>query len=62
MSLGPEPVTDHVRAEERVEGRARRQAEEPHVVSGQKTVGPKKRKAILPELEEHGKREHQLAC
>jgi hypothetical protein len=52
MSLGPEPVTDHVRAEER----ARRQAEEPRVVSGQKTVAPKKRKAILQELEERQKR------
>ena len=29
MSLGPEPVTDHVRAEERAEKRACRQAEEP---------------------------------
>ena len=56
MSLGPEPVTDHVRAEERAEERARRQAEEPRVVSGQKTVAPKKRKAIPPELEERQKR------
>ena len=63
MSLGPEPVSDHVRAEERAEERARRQAEEPRVVSGQKTpkkrqktVTPKKRKAIPPELEEWQKR------
>ena len=56
MSLGPEPVTDHVRAEERAEERARRQAEEPSVVSGKKTVAPKKRKAIPPELEERQKR------
>ena len=56
MSLGPEPVTDHVRAEERAEERARRQAEEPRVVSGQKTVAPKKKKAIPPELEERQKR------
>ena len=56
MSLGPDPVTDHVRAEERAEERARRQAEEPRVVSGQKkTVAPKK-KAIPPELEERQKR------
>ena len=52
MSLGPEPVTDDVRAEER----ARRQAEEPRVVSGQKTVAPKKRKVIPQELEERQKR------
>ena len=56
MFLGPEPVTDHVRAEERAEERARRQAEEPRVVSGQKTVAPKKKKAIPPELEERQKR------
>ena len=57
MSLGPQPVTDHVRAEERAEERARRQAEEPCVVSGQKTVAPKKRKVVIPpELEERQKR------
>ena len=56
MSLGPEPVTDQVRAEERAEERARRQAEEPRVASGQKTVAPKKRKTIPPELEERQKR------
>ena len=56
MSPGPEPVTDHVRAEECAEERARRQAEEPRVVSGKKTVAPKKRKAIPPELEERQKR------
>ena len=56
MSLGPEPVTDQVRAEERAEEHAHRQAEELCVASGQKTVAPKKRKAIPPELEEHQKR------
>ena len=56
MSLGPEPVTDRVRAEECAEERARKQAEEPCVVSAKKTVAPKKRKAIPPELEERQKR------
>ena len=56
MSLGPEPVTDCVRAEERAEERARKQAEELRVVSAKKTVAPKKRKAIPPKLEERQKR------
>ena len=55
MSLGPEPVTDHVRAEERMKEQAHRQAEELCVVSGQKKVAPKK-KAIPPELEERQKK------
>ena len=53
MSLGPEPVTDCVRAEERAEKRARRQTEKPRAVSRQKA--PKK-KAIPPELEERQQR------
>ena len=57
MSLGPEPVTDRVRAKERAEERARRQTEEPCAVSGKnKTAAPKERKAIPPELEERQKR------
>lgn len=53
MSLGPEPVTDRVRAEERAEERARhRQAEEPRV----KKAPQRKKKAIPPELEERQKR------
>ena len=56
MSLGPEPVTDRVRAEERMEERTRRQAEEPRVASGQKKAAPKKKKAIPPELEERQKK------
>ena len=50
MSLGPEPVTDKERAEERAEKRARRQLEERHAVPS------KKRKAIPPELEERQQR------
>lgn len=53
MSLGPEPVTDQVRAEERAEERARRQAEEPSLP---KKKGPPKKKAIPPELQEHQQR------
>ncbi len=57
MSLGPEQVTDQVRAEERAEERARRQAEEPHAVSAKrKTPAPKKRKTIPPELEDRQQR------
>ena len=58
MSLGPELVTDRVRAEERAEERAHRQAEQPRVVSGQKTatLAPKKRKTIPSELEERQKK------
>lgn len=55
MSLGPEPVTDHVRAEERAEEQARRQAEEPSAASAKKKAAPKTaapKKAIPPELEE----------
>ena len=62
MSLGPEPVTHHVREEERAEERARRQAEEPCAVSGKKTAAPKKRNAIPPELEERQKRASAAAC
>ena len=62
MSLGPEAVTDDMRAEERAEERARRQVEV--AVSGQKTVSPKKKKTVAPkkkkdvppELEERQKR------
>ena len=58
ISLGPEPVTDQMRAEERVEERVRRQAEEPRprVSSGEKSTAPKRKKAIPPELEERQKR------
>ena len=62
MSLGPEPVTDQVRAEERAKERACRQEEQ---LSGSKSLvrtlqmvkkaAPKK-KAIPPELEERQKR------
>ena len=56
MSLGPEPVTDRVRAEERAEERARhRQAEEPRVKKTPKAA-PQRKKAIPPELEERQKR------
>lgn len=54
MSLGPEPVTDQVRAKERAEVRARkRQTGEPRVTP-RKTS--KKRKTVSPELEERQKR------
>ena len=59
MSLGPEPVNDDVRAEERA---AHRRAAEPRAVTGQKKVASKKsvaapkKKAIPPELEERQKR------
>lgn len=58
ISLGPEPVTDQMRAEEWVEERVRRQAKEPRprVSSGEKSTAPKKKKAIPPELEERQKR------
>lgn len=60
MSLGPESVTDRVRAEERAKERAHRQAEEPSAASAKKkaalkTAAPKKA-AIPPELEEQQKR------
>jgi hypothetical protein len=61
MSLGPEPVTDQVQAEERAEQRARRQAEETagpsqkKVAPSQKKAAPKK-KAIPPELQERQER------
>ncbi len=51
MSLGPEPVTDRSREEERADQRARRQAEEPCTASQRK-----KKKAIPPEVEERQKR------
>ena len=54
MSLGPEVVTDSVKANECLEERARRQAEEP---SPRKTApAPKKRKIIPPELKERQER------
>jgi len=56
MSLGPEPVTDQVRAEERAEQQARRQQRgEPHVAPP-KTPATKKRKTVTPEMEERQKR------
>lgn len=54
MSLGPELVTDCMRAEERAEERARRQAE--HPLQKTATPAPKKRKAIPSELEERQRR------
>jgi hypothetical protein len=58
MSLGPEQVTDSVRAEERAEERARKKAEKPRAAPtcSPKTPLPKKRKTIPPELEERQKR------
>ena len=61
MSLGPEPVTDQVRAEEQAEQRARRQAEESagpsqkKAAPSQRKAAPKK-KAIPPELQERQER------
>ncbi len=61
MSLGPEQVTDQVRAEERAEQRARRQAEDcagpsrKKITPSQKKVAPKK-KNIPPELQERQER------
>ena len=56
LSLGPEPVTDQVRAEERAEQRARKQQTgEPHVAP-RKTPAPKKKKTVTPEMEERQKR------
>jgi hypothetical protein len=54
ISLGPEQVTDSVRAEERAEERARQKAEKPRAAPtcSPKTPPPKKRKTILPEMEE----------
>ena len=55
--LGPEPVTDCVRAKERAEERARKQAaEEQKSVAPKKKAAPKKQKAIPPELKECQKR------
>ena len=56
MSLGPEPVTDQVRANERAEERARRQAENQHAKKVATPKTPKKKKAIPPELAERQKR------
>ncbi len=53
MSLGPEPVTDHVRAEERAKERAHRQAQEP---PRKKKAIQVKKKIIPLELEEWQKR------
>ena len=53
MSLGPEQVTDHERAEEHAKERARRKAKEPHAASA---PPKKKKKPISPELEERQKR------
>ena len=54
MLLGPEPVTDQVRAEEQAEQRARRQAEKKAAPS-QRKAAPKK-KAIPPEHQERQER------
>ena len=54
MSLGPEPVTDQVRAEEQAEQQARRQAEKKAAPS-QRKAAPKK-KAIPPEHQERQER------
>lgn len=64
MSLGPEPVTDRARAEERVEERARQKAEPRAVSDGQKkaTPAPKKKKAIPPELEESNSSHAGAGC
>lgn len=57
MSLGPEQVTDQVRAEERAEVRGRKMAEKPaRAESVPKTPPRKKRKTIPPELEERQQR------
>ena len=56
MSLGPEPVTDHMRAEEHAEEQARRKAEQLPTVSRPKRPAAKKKKAISPELEDRQKR------
>ena len=58
ISLGPEQVTDSVRAEECAEERARKKAEKPRAAPtcSPKTPPPKKRKTIPPELEERQKR------
>ena len=55
MSLGPEAVTDDMRAEERARERAHRQEEQPSC-SSKKKAAPKKGKAVPPELEERQKR------
>ena len=51
MSLGPEPVTNETRTEERAEVRAQRKANPP-TSSCPKKPATKKRKVIPPELEE----------
>ena len=55
MSLGPEPVTDKAKAEERAREKARRQEEQPSG-SSKKKPASKKQKAVPPELEERQKR------
>lgn len=55
LSLGPEPVSDSERAEERAQEHAERQARESLAGPSRKTVAPKKprkKKAVPPEMEE----------
>ena len=67
MSLGPDPVTDRVRAVEHAEERSRRQIEKNQVRAGEHSAGPSqkvapakkaapKKKTIQPELKERRER------
>lgn len=60
MSLGPEPVTDHMRAEECAEEQARRKAEQPPTVSRPKRPVAKRRTSH--QSWRSGRKEQQLAC
>ena len=56
LSLGPEPVTDQARAEERAEGKHRKKVGEIAGPSKKKATPNKKKKDIPPELQERQER------